>query len=161
MQYGVGLEGVDIEEATRKCIIVSNIPSALCGNAEATAEHAIYLTLSALRNPNISQKVFESGSLGNPLTRQILGKSVTIIGYGNVASRLLQRLIPFGPKDVTVMRRSMWDSKEEAALRNSLYSSMKCAGVERLNLIGGIWLFQINTVRVQYSFGLTLLLLLP
>jgi hypothetical protein len=77
-QYGVGLEGVDIEEATRRHIAVSNIPSAQCGNAEATAEHAIYLTMSALRNPNVSKTVFEEGRLGNPLTRQILGKNVTV-----------------------------------------------------------------------------------
>ena len=47
-QFGRGLEGVDIEAATRKGIWVSPIPSDDCGNAASVAEHAIYLSLALL-----------------------------------------------------------------------------------------------------------------
>ena len=50
MQYGVGLEGVDIQEATRRGVAVSNIPADCTGNAEATAEHALFLSMSLLRH---------------------------------------------------------------------------------------------------------------
>lgn len=49
IQYGVGVEGVDIDTATQLGIWVSNITSAGTGNAVSCAEHAIFLVLATLR----------------------------------------------------------------------------------------------------------------
>ncbi|CAI5464968.1 unnamed protein product [Closterium sp. Yama58-4] len=49
VQFGVGLEGVDVAAATARGIRVGRIPSADTGNAVSCAEHAIYLALALLR----------------------------------------------------------------------------------------------------------------
>ena len=49
IQYGVGLEGVDIPAATAANIPVCKIPSNDCANALSCAEHAIFLALACLR----------------------------------------------------------------------------------------------------------------
>ena len=49
LQFGVGLEGVDIECATALGVTVARIPSEKTGNATSTAELAVYLVLAALR----------------------------------------------------------------------------------------------------------------
>ncbi|GAU33088.1 hypothetical protein TSUD_259390 [Trifolium subterraneum] len=49
MQYGVGLEGVDIDAATKHGIKVARIPGDVTGNAASCAEMAIYLMLGLLR----------------------------------------------------------------------------------------------------------------
>ncbi|KAL6985238.1 hypothetical protein U1Q18_018616 [Sarracenia purpurea var. burkii] len=49
MQYGVGLEGIDVNAATKHGIKVARIPGGLTGNAASCAEMAIYLMLGLLR----------------------------------------------------------------------------------------------------------------
>ncbi|PKI46508.1 hypothetical protein CRG98_033065 [Punica granatum] len=49
MQFGVGLEGVDIDAATKLGIKVARIPGDVTGNAASCAEIAIYLMLGLLR----------------------------------------------------------------------------------------------------------------
>lgn len=56
LQYGAGVEGVDIEAATKLGIWVSNIPSAGTGNSVSCAEMAIFLILATLRNINAMQQ---------------------------------------------------------------------------------------------------------
>ena len=42
-QFGVGLEGVDIETATKKKIYVANVPAHNTGNAYSVAEMTLFL----------------------------------------------------------------------------------------------------------------------
>ncbi|PIA57104.1 hypothetical protein AQUCO_00600080v1 [Aquilegia coerulea] len=49
MQFGVGLEGVDVDAATRHGIKVARIPGNVSGNSASCAEMAIYLMLGLLR----------------------------------------------------------------------------------------------------------------
>ena len=46
IQYGVGLEGVDIPYATEKGIYVCNIPSENTGNAQSQAEDTYAMNIS-------------------------------------------------------------------------------------------------------------------
>ena len=48
-QWGVGLEGVDIQAATSKRILVCNVPGDVTPNADSTAEHAIFLMMGLAR----------------------------------------------------------------------------------------------------------------
>jgi hypothetical protein len=50
IQYGAGVEGVDIPAATKRGIHVCNIPTSLTPNAASCAEMAIMLVLMCLRN---------------------------------------------------------------------------------------------------------------
>ncbi|XP_077231834.1 uncharacterized protein LOC143864855 isoform X2 [Tasmannia lanceolata] len=72
MQFGVGLEGVDVDAATRYGIKVARIPADVSGNSASCAELAIYLMLGLLR------------------------KQVFIMGFGKIGIDLAKRLRPFG-----------------------------------------------------------------
>lgn len=115
MQFGVGLEGVDVEEATRQGIAVSNIPAADTGNAQATAEHALFLSLSLLRHSTHElPRRFQNRELGGwPAPRALYRKRVTVVGYGAVGSTLTEYLTTMGA-EVTVVRRN-WGCEDGAS----------------------------------------------
>lgn len=108
MQYGVGLEGVDIHAATTHGIKVAKIPSSITGNAASCAEMAIYLMLGLLRKQNEMESSVKKMILGQPVGETLLGKTVFIMGFGGIGFQLAKRLRPFGVK-VLATKRS-WDS---------------------------------------------------
>jgi lactate dehydrogenase-like 2-hydroxyacid dehydrogenase len=114
MQYGVGLEGVNIRRATQLGIAVSNIPSFSTGNAHATAEHALFLSTSLLRySVHELPRRFASQELGGlPIPRTLKGKKVTVVGYGAVGSTLCRYLGVMGAH-VTVVRRRKWSDDDD------------------------------------------------
>jgi phosphoglycerate dehydrogenase-like enzyme len=109
MQYGVGLERVNVDEATRCGIAVSNIPASGTGNAQATSEHALLLSMSLLRYATHElPKRFHSGILGGlPVPRTLYRKIVTVVGYGAVGSTLCHYLVTLGAH-VTAIRQREW-----------------------------------------------------
>ncbi|KAI5668170.1 hypothetical protein M9H77_18023 [Catharanthus roseus] len=104
MQYGVGLEGVDIGAASKLGIKVARIPSGATGNASSCAEMAIYLMLGLLRKQNEMQVAIKLKKLGEPIGDTLLGKTVFIMGFGNIGIHLAKRLRPFGVKIMATKR---------------------------------------------------------
>ncbi|PON79383.1 Erythronate-4-phosphate dehydrogenase [Parasponia andersonii] len=104
MQFGVGLEGVDIDSATKNGIKVARIPGDVTGNAASCAEMAIYLMLGLLRKQNDMQISIEQRKLGEPTGETLLGKTVFILGFGNIGIDLAKRLRPFGVKIIATKR---------------------------------------------------------
>ncbi|GJP48776.1 hypothetical protein CLOM_g8057 [Closterium sp. NIES-68] len=96
VQFGVGLEGVDVAAATERGIRVGRIPSADTGNAVSCAEHAIYLALALLRKQKGMQESVQQQRLGQPIGQTIFGKSALIVGYGGIGKALAARLRAFG-----------------------------------------------------------------
>lgn len=91
---GAGCDNIDIEAATRRGIVVMNVPS---GNTISTAEHTFALMLSLLRHiPEAHQSVragewMRSAFQGSELYGKILG----IIGLGRVGSEVAKRAAAF------------------------------------------------------------------
>lgn len=104
MQFGVGLEGVDIKSATEAGIKVARIPGDRCGNALSCAEHAIYLILSLLRDQKGMEGSVQRMDLGVPVGQTLFGKTVLIIGFGNIGRALATRLKPFGVHLLAIKR---------------------------------------------------------
>ncbi|GMN65584.1 hypothetical protein TIFTF001_034646 [Ficus carica] len=104
MQFGVGLEGVDIDAATKCGIKVARIPSDITGNAASCAEMAIYLMLGLLRKQNEMQISIKQRKLGEPTGETLFGKTVFILGFGNIGIDLAKRLRPFGVKIIATKR---------------------------------------------------------
>ncbi|PNY14069.1 D-3-phosphoglycerate dehydrogenase-like protein, partial [Trifolium pratense] len=104
MQYGVGLEGVDINAATKHGIKVARIPGDVTGNAASCAEMAIYLTLGLLRKQNEMAIAIQQRKLGEPTGDALFGKTVFILGFGNIGVDLARRLKPFGVKVIATKR---------------------------------------------------------
>jgi phosphoglycerate dehydrogenase-like enzyme len=104
-QFGVGLQGVDLEAATRRGIPVANLPSADTGNAIAVAEAAImHLLLLLRRFPQLQDSV-RSGVVGQPIGSTLAGRTVTILGTGSIGGALVTRLAAFGVTSLGVGRR--------------------------------------------------------
>ncbi|XP_075519017.1 uncharacterized protein LOC142552957 isoform X1 [Primulina tabacum] len=121
MQFGVGLEGVDIKAATNRGIKVARIPSNATGNATSCAEMAIYLMLGLLRKQYDMQIAVRQKQLGNPVGDTLLGKTVFLMGFGNIGIHLAKRLRPFGVKILATKRTwplPLWNSGESVASFN-------------------------------------------
>eukprot|EP00924_Labyrinthula_sp_SR-Ha-C_P016014 snap_masked-scaffold_4-processed-gene-16.35-mRNA-1 protein AED:0.32 eAED:0.32 QI:0/0/0/0.5/1/1/2/0/315 len=117
IQFGVGIEGVDFDAASQKGIYVQNTPS--LQNASATAEHAVYLALASGRPPKSSEKAFLEGILGSPLSTQIDGKKVLVLGMGSVGENIIKRLASFSPNSIIGIKRNEL-SKEKLEYFSSL-----------------------------------------
>jgi lactate dehydrogenase-like 2-hydroxyacid dehydrogenase len=117
MQFGVGIEGVDIDAASKKGIRVARIPGDLIGNAASCAEMAIYLTLGLLRKQNEMLISIKQKRLGDPIGETLLGKTVFILGFGNIGIELAKRLRPFGVK-IIATKRSWVSETSERQIKN-------------------------------------------
>ncbi|EPS66269.1 hypothetical protein M569_08508, partial [Genlisea aurea] len=104
-------EGIDVGAATKHGIKVGRIPSDTTGNASSCAEMAIYLMMGLLRKQNEMQASLKKRSLGYPIGDTLLGKTVFILGYGNIGKHLAKRLRPFGVK-IVATKRSWYSPKQ-------------------------------------------------
>ncbi|MFA5237790.1 MAG: 2-hydroxyacid dehydrogenase [Methanoregula sp.] len=104
-QFGVGLESVDIDAATRNGIWVARIPSEESGNAASVAEHAILFMLMLSRNWNRLARAREEHRplpWGSPEGQALREKTVCIVGLGGIGRELARRLAGFKVRIVTV-----------------------------------------------------------
>jgi phosphoglycerate dehydrogenase-like enzyme len=104
-QWGAGLEGVDIEAATRRQIAVANVPSAGTGNAESVAEWCVMAAIAVSRRLPVAHEMIRGGKgWGGPMGRALLGRTAGIIGLGGIGQALAQRLGPFGMRLIGIKR---------------------------------------------------------
>ncbi|GAB2231166.1 hypothetical protein Droror1_Dr00027454 [Drosera rotundifolia] len=104
MQFGVGIEGIDVNAATKYGIKVARIPGDVTGNAASCAEMAIYLMLGLLRKQIHMRNSIKQKKLGEPVGDNLIGKTVFIMGFGNIGLELAKRLKPFGVKIIATKR---------------------------------------------------------
>ncbi|KAJ9385504.1 hypothetical protein DTO063F5_4279 [Paecilomyces variotii] len=80
---GVGVDNIDVEEASKLGIVVVNSPS---GNVEAAAEHTIALMLSLARNIPLACSGLKAGQWerSNLVGVEVKGKTLGVIGLGKV-----------------------------------------------------------------------------
>jgi D-3-phosphoglycerate dehydrogenase len=87
---GVGVDNIDIDEATRHGIIVVNAPT---GNTISAAEHSIALMLALARHIPAANASLKSGAWrrANFMGTEVKGKTLGIVGLGNVGSDVARR----------------------------------------------------------------------
>ena len=96
-RVGAGMENIDVDFARSKGIQCCNSPE---GSRDAVGEHAIGLLLTLMRNITVSDRQVRNGEWireGNRGT-EIRGKTIGIIGYGNMGSSFAEKLSGFGAK---------------------------------------------------------------
>ena len=104
-QYGVGLESVDLEAATRNGVRVARIPSEESGNAASVAEHAILFMLMLSRRWNeivLNRQQGRASPWGSPAGQALTGRTVCVVGLGGVGRELVRRLAGFNVRIITV-----------------------------------------------------------
>ena len=94
---GAGVDNIDINAAKVKNIIVMNTPG---GNTNATAEHTLALLLSLSRKISRADLTTHKGEWAKKSLKgnEIKGKTIGIIGFGNVGKRFAQMCNSLGLK---------------------------------------------------------------
>ena len=91
--YGVGYDAIDIEAAREKGIRVTNTPDVL---SDAVAELAVGLMISLARQIPQSDRFVRDGKWtplhGYPLTQELTGRTVGILGLGRIGQEIANRL---------------------------------------------------------------------
>jgi glyoxylate reductase len=100
--FGVGFDSVDVEEATRRGIVVSNTPDVL---TEATAELTIALLLALLRRVAEGDRLVrrqEEWALAPTfmLGEGLAGKTLGIVGLGRIGREVARLAAAFGMRVV-------------------------------------------------------------
>ena len=96
-QFGVGLEGVDLDAAAARGIPVANVPGDQAPvHAECTAEGGVFLMMACARRYKSCQQALARGQWGRPSGEALINRTALIIGLGAVGQALAARLVPLG-----------------------------------------------------------------
>lgn len=117
-RVGAGLESIDCEYAESKKIALIAAPE---GNRNAVGEHTLGMILSLFNNLNQADREIRSGHWNRESNRghELDGKTVGIIGYGNMGKAFAKKLRGF---DVEVL---CYDLKENVGDENARQLSLK------------------------------------
>jgi D-3-phosphoglycerate dehydrogenase len=87
---GIGVDNVDIPEATKRGIVVMNTPG---GNTVTTAEHAISMMCSLARHIPQADATMKQGKWEKKLYMgvELMGKTLGVVGLGNIGSIVADR----------------------------------------------------------------------
>src|SRR5438105_6351136 len=95
-RYGIGVDTIDLDAATRAGIIVTNNPT-YC--IEEVAEHAMALLLACARKVAFYDRMVRAGKWevppGKPIFR-MAGSTIGLVGFGNIARQVAVRAAAFG-----------------------------------------------------------------
>ncbi|OZE25902.1 hydroxyacid dehydrogenase [Rhodococcus sp. 05-2254-6] len=96
VNFGVGYDTTDVDAAAERGVVVSNTPDVL---TDCVADLAVGLVIDTVRGLCSAERFVRAGrwpTEGNtPLTRQVTGKRVGIIGLGRIGSAIADRLNGF------------------------------------------------------------------
>jgi D-3-phosphoglycerate dehydrogenase len=117
---GVGVDNVDLAEATQRGIAVLNTPG---GNAVAAAEHTMALLLALARHVAAAHATVAAGGWDRHrfVGRELAGKTLGLVGLGRVGTLVAERARAF---DMTVVVHDPYVTAERTA----------GLGVEKLDL---------------------------
>ena len=101
-QFGVGTDNIDLESAKAHGVVVTHTPNMV---TSATAELTIALLLSVARRLKEAQEVLDQGPEAMPLGLELAGKTLGIIGMGQIGAAVARRAHAFGMRIVYSNRR--------------------------------------------------------
>ncbi|GAB4256066.1 MAG: phosphoglycerate dehydrogenase [Deferrisomatales bacterium] len=87
---GIGVDNVDVPAATKRGVVVMNTPG---GNTVTTAEHAVALMMSLVRNVPQADASMKEGRWEKKAFqgRELSGKTLGVVGLGNIGSIVADR----------------------------------------------------------------------
>ncbi|MGQ9588940.1 MAG: phosphoglycerate dehydrogenase [Planctomycetota bacterium] len=89
VRAGVGVDNIDVDAATRRGIVVQNVPE---GNVRSAAEHTIALLLALARNVPQGTMTMKEGKWERSklMGVEVLGKALGIVGLGKIGRHVAQ-----------------------------------------------------------------------
>jgi D-3-phosphoglycerate dehydrogenase / 2-oxoglutarate reductase len=90
-RYGIGLDNVDVEEATRRGVVVTNAPG-FC--REEVAEHVLALLLCLARGVHLYDRAVRAGDwtrAGARPVRRVAGQTLGVVGFGAIGRTVAER----------------------------------------------------------------------
>jgi D-3-phosphoglycerate dehydrogenase len=163
-RLGIGLDNIDVAAATRRGIVVTNVPD-YC--VVEVAEHALALLFTLARKTAFYHHETKSGrynlQAGLPLNR-IEGQTLGIVGLGNIGCKLAEKAVSLGlnvlasgrnrPAQTDLPKGVTWCDLDELLARSDFISLHVPLTPETKHLIGAKQLarmkpsaFLINTAR--------------
>lgn len=108
---GVGVDNIDLEEASRLGVLVVNTPFA---NSVSAAEHAFALMLSQARNIPAADASLRSGAWDRAAFKgvELAGKTLGLVGLGRIGALVAARALAF---DMTVLAYDPYITADQAA----------------------------------------------
>lgn len=92
-KFGMGLDNIDLDAAAKNRILVANV---LGANSASVAEVALLHILNAMRKYYLCASRVKSGNwMAPPQGRELDGKTVGLLGFGNIAKNLARMLSGF------------------------------------------------------------------
>ncbi len=154
-RVGAGLNGIDMEAATNRGIIVMNTPGT---NAIAAGEHAVTLMLALSRRLVVAHDSLKDGwwllDRKRQAGTQLYEKTLGIIGLGRVGSIVAQRCLAFGmtvlaydpymSEDLLLDERVQLVGLKELLTRSDFVSLHVAATPETADLINATTLAQMK-----------------
>ena len=101
-QFGVGTDNIDLLAAQARGIVVTHTPGVV---VSATAEMALTLMLMVTRRFKEAEGILGRGPEAMPLGFELSGKTLGIIGMGQIGSAVARRAHAFGMKIYYANRR--------------------------------------------------------
>jgi D-3-phosphoglycerate dehydrogenase len=95
--HGTGLDAIDVASATQRGVLVANAPGA---NRNAVAELTVALMLVAARRIDRHIEILRSGRWERTPGNEVSGKTVGVLGLGNIGQRIVELLAGFGTRVV-------------------------------------------------------------
>lgn len=122
-RVGAGLESIDLNYAQEKGIACFNSPE---GNRDAVGEHTLGLLLCLLNKICMADNLIRNGIRQREACRgiEIMGKTIGIIGYGNMGAAFAQRLSGFGAQVLAYdkYKRGFSDTFAKESSLDTLYN---------------------------------------
>lgn len=117
-RVGAGLESIDVKYATQKGIHLFSAPE---GNRNAVGEHALGMLLMLFNNLKQADQEIRNGKWLREANRgiELEGKTVGIIGYGNMGKSFAKKLKGFDTKVIC------YDIKEDVGDENCTQVSLE------------------------------------
>ncbi|EJL71130.1 2-hydroxyacid dehydrogenase [Chryseobacterium populi] len=130
-RVGAGMENIDVEVAEKLGIQLINSPE---GNRDSVAEHVIGMLLFLMHRLFIASQEVKNGIWKREENRgdELLGKTVGLIGYGNMGKATAKRFSGFGCK--VIFHDIISGLSDEYATQVSLEELKKTADILSLHI---------------------------
>lgn len=92
IRHGAGLDMIPVDAATKAGVLVANVPGV---NARSVAEHVFFAAMALLRrfrimDQDLRSKGWLAGRKHADLNHELAGKTIGIIGFGNVGREVMR-----------------------------------------------------------------------